>query len=69
MELNGYVISFSLKKGSKANDINPKISKLEKQKRMDYAKKTLKKAGYTSFYTKRARMLLFEKKKKQGKIK
>ena len=56
-----------LKKGSKAEDINPKIPEIEKQNRLKYAKKLLKNAGYTAFYTKRSHFLLFEKKKKKGK--
>ena len=63
-DICGYFLPFSCKKGSKAEEIKPKITKEEMLKRKKIAKKILKRSGYIAITTRRARFLIFEKKVK-----
>ncbi len=63
-DIGGYFLPFSCKKGSKAEEIEPKISDEEISKRKKYAKKFLKKSGYATITTRRVRFIIFEKKVK-----
>ena len=62
LNMGGYVFRFSCKKGSKAENIEPKIPEEEISKRMKFAKKFLKHTGYTAISTRRTHFLIFEKK-------
>ncbi len=56
----GFIYPFSCKTGSVAEKIEPKISQEEIKKRMYYAKKFLKKAGYKVIYLPKTRFFSFE---------
>lgn len=60
---SGLIYKFSLKKGTAAEDIQPKISTNELSFRMDYAKRFLVKNGYKVFYSKKKNSIIFDRKK------
>jgi len=62
----GYFIPFSLKNGTKAEQIEPKITQKEISKRIRYAKKYLKNIGYHVLYysEEECHFLLFDKSEK-----
>jgi len=49
---SGLILQFSCKTGTEAETMEPKVSKKEISKRMNYAKKFMKKLGYKIFYIK-----------------
>ncbi|UCD14050.1 MAG: radical SAM protein, partial [Thermoplasmatales archaeon] len=57
----GQINPFSRKTGAEAESIEPKIPEDEINKRMNYAKKFLKKAGYNVMYKSKVYGLLFDK--------
>jgi len=58
----GLLIPFSSKSGTKAEDIEPKISKKEINQRLRYAKKFFKQTGYNVIYIKKPRyFFIFDK--------
>ena len=60
---SGLIFPFSCKTGTEVENIEPKISQEEIAKRLRYAKKFLKKAGYNIIYISKINSLLFHKRK------
>lgn len=58
----GLIFSFSCMKGTKAEEIEPKISQKEIFERIKYAKKYFKDLGYNVIYFKKPHFFAFEKK-------
>ncbi len=58
----GFIFLFSLRPGTKANDIEPKISENEMIKRLKYAKRFLTKKGYNVICFPKIHFFIFDKK-------
>jgi tRNA A37 methylthiotransferase MiaB len=59
----GYIFSFSLRSGTKAETFEPKITKEEISRRIKFSNKFLKKLGYKTMYVPKAHTLVFKKSK------